>query len=96
MTRPHLVDQDVPGPRRDVVGYGRHQPRVRWPNGAKVAVNIVVNNEEGSEYSMAQLGEWGTRGNSVCELHGGGTCVIQLCDRHRKEGSRTHREALVC
>jgi peptidoglycan/xylan/chitin deacetylase (PgdA/CDA1 family) len=53
MTRPHLVDQDVPGPRRDVVGYGRHQPRVRWPNGAKVAVNIAVNNEEGSEYSKA-------------------------------------------
>ncbi len=46
-----LVDQDVPGPRRDFVGYGRRQPKVVWPNGAKVAVNLVVNYEEGSEYS---------------------------------------------
>ena len=46
-----LVDQDVPGPRRNFVGYGRHQPKVVWPNEAKVAVNLVVNYEEGSEYS---------------------------------------------
>ena len=53
MARPRLVDQDVPGPKRDIVGYGRRQPRVQWPNEAKVAINIVVNNEEGSEYSKA-------------------------------------------
>ncbi len=47
-----LVDQDVPGPRRDYVGYGRRPPKVVWPNGAKVALNLAVNNEEGSEYSM--------------------------------------------
>jgi len=46
-----LVDQDVPGPRRVFTGYGRRQPKVVWPNGAKVAVNLVVNYEEGSEYS---------------------------------------------
>jgi peptidoglycan/xylan/chitin deacetylase (PgdA/CDA1 family) len=46
-----LVDQDVPGPRRHFPGYGRHQPNVVWPNEAKVAVNLVVNYEEGSEYS---------------------------------------------
>ena len=46
-----LVDQDVPGPRRDFVGYGRRPPKVVWPNEAKVAVNLVVNYEEGSEYS---------------------------------------------
>jgi peptidoglycan/xylan/chitin deacetylase (PgdA/CDA1 family) len=49
----HLADQDVPGPRRDVVGYGRRTPKVVWPDDAKVAVNLVVNYEEGSEYSMA-------------------------------------------
>jgi peptidoglycan/xylan/chitin deacetylase (PgdA/CDA1 family) len=38
---------------RDVVGYGRTPPQVKWPNGAHVAVNIVVNYEEGSEYSYA-------------------------------------------
>ena len=47
-----LVDQDVPGPRRDFVGYGRALPKVVWPNDAKVAVNIIVNYEEGSEYSI--------------------------------------------
>ena len=46
-----LVDQDVPGPKRDLVGYGRRIPKVTWPNGARVAVNLVVGYEEGSEYS---------------------------------------------
>jgi peptidoglycan/xylan/chitin deacetylase (PgdA/CDA1 family) len=47
-----LVDQDVPGPKREFVGYGRQIPKVVWPNDAKVAVNIIVNYEEGSEYSI--------------------------------------------
>ena len=46
-----LVDRDVPGPKRDLVGYGRQAPRVRWPNGARVCVSICLNYEEGSEYS---------------------------------------------
>lgn len=37
---------------RDFVGYGRHTPDVRWPDGSSVAVNIVVNYEEGAEYSL--------------------------------------------
>ena len=44
-------DQPVPGPPRDYVGYGRHIPKVRWPNNARVAINLVLNYEEGSEYS---------------------------------------------
>jgi peptidoglycan/xylan/chitin deacetylase (PgdA/CDA1 family) len=52
MTTHSLVDLDFPGPKRNFVGYGRHLPKVVWPNGAKVAVNLVVNYEEGSEYSM--------------------------------------------
>jgi len=51
MTRPRLIDGDVPGPRRDFVGYGRRKPKVLWPSGAKVAISLVVNYEEGSEYS---------------------------------------------
>ncbi|MCY4087781.1 MAG: allantoinase, partial [Actinomycetia bacterium] len=47
-----LVDRDVPGPRRDFVGYGRTKPQVVWPDEATVAVNLVVNYEEGSEYSL--------------------------------------------
>ena len=27
---------------RDVVGYGRHVPKVTWPNGARVAVSLVA------------------------------------------------------
>jgi peptidoglycan/xylan/chitin deacetylase (PgdA/CDA1 family) len=37
---------------RDFVGYGRTTPDVTWPDGSKVAVNIVVNYEECAEYSM--------------------------------------------
>jgi peptidoglycan/xylan/chitin deacetylase (PgdA/CDA1 family) len=47
-----LVDQDVPGPRRDFVGYGRRIPKTFWPDRAAVAVNMIVNYEEGSEYSI--------------------------------------------
>jgi peptidoglycan/xylan/chitin deacetylase (PgdA/CDA1 family) len=44
-----VLDQD----NRDLVGYGRVGVRGGWPNGARVAVNLVVNYEEGSEYSFA-------------------------------------------
>ena len=40
------------GPARDLVGYGRRTPQVRWPGGASLVVNIVVNYESGAEYSM--------------------------------------------
>ena len=46
-----LIDREVPGPKREFVGYGRRLPKVLWPHDAKVAVNLVVNYEEGSEYS---------------------------------------------
>jgi peptidoglycan/xylan/chitin deacetylase (PgdA/CDA1 family) len=42
-------DQPVAGPPRDLVGYGEHPPKIEWPGGARVAVQIVVNYEEGSE-----------------------------------------------
>jgi putative urate catabolism protein len=48
---PVFRESDGPGPRRDVVGYGRHVPQVTWPEGARVAVSLVLNWEEGSEYS---------------------------------------------
>ncbi len=37
---------------RDLVGYGAASPDIRWPNGGRVAVNFVMNYEEGSEYSI--------------------------------------------
>jgi allantoinase len=34
---------------RDLVGYGDKPPRVTWPHGARIAISLVVNYEEGSE-----------------------------------------------
>ena len=34
---------------RDMRGYGSAQPDARWPNGAKVAISLVLNYEEGGE-----------------------------------------------
>lgn len=38
---------------RDLAGYGAAPPAVPWPGGARLAVSVVVNYEEGSEYSHA-------------------------------------------
>ena len=45
MTYPHL-DDDYP---RDLIGYGRTPPHARWPGGARIAVQFVINDEEGGE-----------------------------------------------
>jgi len=37
---------------RDLIGYGRRPPDPRWPGEARLAVNFVLNLEEGSEYSI--------------------------------------------
>ncbi|GGA55252.1 polysaccharide deacetylase family protein [Pelagibacterium lentulum] len=37
---------------RDYIGYADTPPQFDWPGGARVAVNFVVNYEEGSEYSI--------------------------------------------
>jgi peptidoglycan/xylan/chitin deacetylase (PgdA/CDA1 family) len=42
----------VPGPVRDVVGYNGKPPKVTWPAGARIAISLVVNYEEGSELAV--------------------------------------------
>lgn len=37
---------------RDLVGYGANPPHPQWPQDAKIALQIVLNYEEGSEYSI--------------------------------------------
>ena len=37
---------------RDLRGYGRHPPHARWPGGARIAVQFVLNYEEGAENSV--------------------------------------------
>lgn len=34
---------------RDFIGYGEHPPKAHWPNNAKLAIQFVVNYEEGGE-----------------------------------------------
>lgn len=38
--------------QRDLIGYGATPPDPKWPNGARLALNFVLNYEEGSEYSI--------------------------------------------
>lgn len=40
--------------KRDLVGYAGNPPRIKWPNGAAVAVSLVVNYEEGAEFGVDQ------------------------------------------
>jgi peptidoglycan/xylan/chitin deacetylase (PgdA/CDA1 family) len=51
MTFRPFQETAVPGPKRDLIGYGRRVPRARWLDGARVAVSLVLNYEEGSEYA---------------------------------------------
>ena len=41
-------DATAPYPR-DLVGYGRNPPHAQWPGGARIAVQFVLNYEEGGE-----------------------------------------------
>ena len=50
---------------RDMVGYGQKIPKVKWPNNAKLALQIVLNYEEGSEN---------------CVLHGDRTSEVFLSE----------------
>lgn len=36
-------------PARDLIGYGSNPPHPRWPNGARIALQFVLNVEEGAE-----------------------------------------------
>src|SRR2546429_9128990 len=38
---------------RDIIGYGANPPHPQWPHGARLALNFVLNYEEGSEASFA-------------------------------------------
>ncbi|CCE01513.1 polysaccharide deacetylase family protein [Bradyrhizobium sp. STM 3809] len=39
---------------RDLRGYGRQRPAITWPNGARIAVSLVINFEEGAELAVEQ------------------------------------------
>ncbi|HEY1397627.1 allantoinase PuuE [Roseateles sp.] len=41
-----------PGYPRDLVGYGEHPPHAQWPGQARIAVQFVLNYEEGGENAV--------------------------------------------
>jgi allantoinase len=50
--RPFMTyDSTAPYPR-DLAGYGRNPPHAQWPNGARIAVQFVLNYEEGGENAV--------------------------------------------
>ena len=48
--------------QRDFTGYGGKPPDPKWPGGARIALQIVMNYEEGSEYSIPD-------GDGVSEMY---------------------------
>lgn len=78
-----MTDVSPPGPPRDLVGYGRTPPAVRWPGDALVAVNLVLVYEEGSERGVYE-------GDAVND--GWGEYADALPAPIRDLGTETHYE----
>jgi allantoinase len=51
-TRARGRDEKPSGSPRDLVGHGRRPPHARWPGGARIAVQFVLNFEEGAESNV--------------------------------------------
>ncbi len=71
------------GPARDFVGYGRNPPRAVWPDGALVAINLVLVYEEGAEYSILD-------GDGRNDAWGDTDSLLE--PEHRDLGTETHYE----
>src|SRR6476646_6861900 len=48
----HRIGDPLP-PHRNLLGYGPKPPHAQWPDGARVAVSLVLNLEEGSELAVS-------------------------------------------
>lgn len=68
---------------RDFIGYGQYPPDVRWPQDAKLVINVVINYEEGAEYSLVD----GDGRND-----GWGEYDLEIDASVRDLGSETHYE----
>ena len=71
---------------RDFEGYANRYPDVRWPNGARVAVSLVLNVEEGAELTLSAGDERNEAVHeAVQEVHG----APDLCmESHFEYGAR--------
>src|SRR4051812_25772297 len=59
---------NLPGMDRDLIGYGANPPDPKWPGGARLALNFVLNYEEGSEPSVPDgdaASEWSLTENGM-------------------------------
>ena len=71
---------------RDFFGYGGTPPHSRWPGGARVAVSLVVNVEEGAELSLTAGDE---RNEKVYEVSEEIVGVSDACmETHFEYGTR--------
>jgi peptidoglycan/xylan/chitin deacetylase (PgdA/CDA1 family) len=71
---------------RDFRGYGGRYPEARWPNGARVAVSLVLNIEEGAEFALSAGDE---RNETIHEAVQKVDGVPDLCmESHFEYGSR--------
>ena len=76
----------LPPHDRDFRGYGDNPPAVRWPNGARLAVSVVVNVEEGAELSIGMGDE---RNEGVYEVVEEVEGARDLCmESHFEYGTR--------
>lgn len=50
---------------RNMLGYGGRWPDMRWPNGARLAVSVAVNFEEGTKQ---QVGDGDPQCERICEV----------------------------
>ena len=80
-----MSETNQPVSQRDFVGYRGKPPNPHWPDGARVAVSLVVNFEEGAEFSVSD----GDAGNEAIyevdhKLDGPDPCI----DSHFEYGTR--------
>jgi allantoinase len=76
----------LPPTTRNFRGYGGAPPNVRWPGGARLAVSVVVNVEEGAELSLAMGDE---RNEPIYEVVDHIERVPDLCmESHFDYGTR--------
>jgi allantoinase len=76
----------LPPSDRDFRGYAGTPPAVRWPNGARLALSLVVNVEEGAELSLSMGDE---TNEPAYEINEGVEGVRDLCmESHYEYGTR--------
>lgn len=76
----------LPPTDRDFEGYRLGEPSIRWPHGARLAVSVVVNVEEGAELALSAGDEVN---EAIYEAHERTDGVRDLCmESHYEYGTR--------